>query len=867
MRAGFLIKTKVAGFIAAAVMIFLLLRSPGLIAAGYYNGFGWSTTGMARTWALLLNGVGPSSVYGRFITRDTNGNYYVAGETNADMDGQVIGSNLDAFISKYDSGFNLIWTRLIGPRHLSYTASPRHIYIDSNFNVYIAGFTTGSIDGNVRLGTTDAFVTKFDSTGTKLWTRQIGATSGATTRAYGVGVDSSGNVFIGGDTSASIQGAAMIGTTQDGFIAKFDGSGNALWAKHIGLAGSATMGTAAAIDPNGNFYLTGWTNGNLDGVTKSGSYAFFVTKYDGAGNRQWTRLNGPNSGGAAARAIATDSSSNVYITGETTGVVAGVAMAGVQDTLTIKYNSAGTLQWMQQIGNFGSSLYTYGVSATPSGEAYISGYSTGGGIDGNAQIGTRDAYIVKYDGNGNRLWTRVNGASGKDSYGVAVAASNSESYLFGYVNTGLNGNTLTGSLDLLAIQYDSSGNRLRTIQRGFIAPRKTDPRGVVTDAEGNIYVGGYTTGSLPGFNLSSFADLMLVKFDRWGRRQWIRQLGAAAGKVLYMLGVAKDPQENILIAGYTDTAVDGNTLTGTFDLLVVKYDKSGSKLWSRQMGVSASITYCFAVGSDSSGNVYVTGRTNGNLDGVSRTGSYDAYLVKFDANGNKLWTRMIGTSGFTTSAAHIITDASNNIFIIGTTYGSLDGNVRIGSADFFITRYDASGTKAWTKTFGASGSAAVLRGAGISPDGNIYIAGETTTSFDGNPKQGATDFVLLKLDGNGTKIWSRQRGAAGVITVPKSLAINGNQGVVVVGETAGGLNGGVATGTTDVFAVNYDQNGNEKSARQSGVANFPTLGLASTVDAYSRLIITSQSKDGFLGQSDGGVPMYLLSSQVNAASW
>ena len=88
-------------------------------------------------------------------------------------------------------------------------------------------------------------------------------------------------------------------------------------------------------------------------------------------------------------------------------------------------------------------------------------------------------------------------------------------------------------------------------------------------------------------------------------------------------------------SGYTNGGIDGNTLTGTNDFFVTKYDSSGVKQYTRQLGAAGQNTYGYSVATDASGNVYVAGDTSGGLDGNTLTGTYDFFVTKYDSSGVK----------------------------------------------------------------------------------------------------------------------------------------------------------------------------------------------------------------------------------------
>ena len=154
------------------------------------------------------------------------------------------------------------------------------------------------------------------------------------------------------------------------------------------------------------------------------------------------------------------------------------------------------------------------------------------------------------------------------------------------------------------------------------------------------------------------------------------------------------------MVGYTYGDLDGNTNTGASDIFVVKYNSSGTKQWTKQLG-SSSRDYDYGVATDSSGNVYVVGYTFGDLDGNTNTGASDIFVVKYNSSGTHQWTKQLGTSS-TDTANGVTTDSSGNVYVAGGTYGGLDGNTSAGVNDLFIVKYNSSGTKQWTKQLGSS---------------------------------------------------------------------------------------------------------------------------------------------------------------------
>jgi hypothetical protein len=297
---------------------------------------------------------------------------YISGETGGSLGGPNIGST-DAFVSKYNSIGDLLWTRQLGTSRWD---ESRGVAADGLGNVYISGVTKGSLSGP-NAGGTDAFVSKYDSKGELLWTRQLGTSGWDESR--GVVADGMGNVYISGFTEGSLCGPSAGDT--DAFISKYNSKGELLWARQIGTTGSDGSDGIVA-DGLDNVYISGWTGGTLDGPN-AGGYDAFASKYNSKGELLWTRQLGTISEDVSL-GVATDDLGNVYISGFT-----GVLLA---DAFVSKYGSGGDLLWTCQLG---TTLleYSCGVAADRLGNVYISGYTYGS--LGGPNAGGTDAFVAK----------------------------------------------------------------------------------------------------------------------------------------------------------------------------------------------------------------------------------------------------------------------------------------------------------------------------------------------------------------------------------------------------------------------------------------------------------------------------------------
>jgi hypothetical protein len=161
--------------------------------------------------------------------------------------------------------------------------------------------------------------------------------------------------------------------------------------------------------------------------------------------------------------------------------------------------------------------------------------------------------------------------------------------------------------------------------------------------------------------------------------------------------------------------------------------------WARQIGTSGS-DFGYGIALDGSGNIYITGSTRGDL-GAPNQGGRDAFIVKYSRGGTMQWTRQIGTTQ-SERASGIAVDASGNIYITGWTEGGLGGPNQ-GGKDAFIVACDSGGTLQWIRQFGTTGGDSAS-GIAVDGSGTIYITGSTEGDL-GGPNQGAMGAFIMAI--------------------------------------------------------------------------------------------------------------------------
>jgi hypothetical protein len=423
-------------------------------------------------------------------------------------------------------------------------------------------------------------------------------------------------------------------------------------------------------------------------------------------SRAWSTYYGA-SGGENGFSTCTDTFGNVYMAGITSSQ-SGMASGGFQnsfgggnvDAYLVKFSSTGSRLWATYYGGPGDEMTFFGgkigIAADDSGNVYLAGLtnSTSGiAANGfqNTNGGTMNAYLVKFNPAGNRVWATYYG--GTLGYGYDVATDHDGNvYLAGttFSTTGISSNGFQnasgGSSDAFLVKFNSAGNRLWATYYG--GPGSDEGYRVSIDANGNIYLGGFTT-STSGIASNGFQnayggggyDAFLVKFDSTGSRSWATYYGGSGDEmVLYAgdIGVETDAIGNVYLAGLTSSAsgiASGgfqNTYGGgSADGFLVKFESSGGRLWSTYFGGSDN-DRAYDVAVDAAGNVYIAGRTASNnaiaAGGFqnSYSGGTEMFLAKFNAAGTRLCSTYFGGSGedFGNSLA---TDNAGHVYTAGGT--------------------------------------------------------------------------------------------------------------------------------------------------------------------------------------------------------
>src|ERR1017187_6645595 len=400
----------------------------------------------AQTWLWEEGFGGNNDDEGFSIATDPAGYVYVTGKFQSPTItfGNTTFTNtgdIHIFIVKFTPSGNVVWARDIGGIYDDYG---KGIAVYKHGNVYIIGTYTSpiiTINSTVltNLGTGDVIMAKYDSAGNFQWARSAGGTN----YDYGccVAVDASGSVYFGGYyTSSSITFGSYVlpgGYQVNIFVAKYDSSGNCLWAEHP--MGSGFL-VGLATDNFGHLFLGGtiktFTNfGNSVTLNTGGAEDPFIAKYDTSGIALWAR-GCSGSGGDWGEAVATDPVGNCYLTGTfqsdplTVGTHQLNATIGNYDYFLAKYDSSGNAVWAKGAGGTGAEC-TFGLCTDHCWNVYVTGVFTspemtvGNTTLINPGVDNNEMFVAKYDSSGAVMWAKRGGGTNDDyGYGVASDTSN-----------------------------------------------------------------------------------------------------------------------------------------------------------------------------------------------------------------------------------------------------------------------------------------------------------------------------------------------------------------------------------------------------------------------------------------------------------
>jgi hypothetical protein len=384
----------------------------------------------------------------------------------------------------------------------------------------------------------------------------------------------------------------------DFYIVKFDPSGNVLWAKRGGGT-SLEIIFSIAVDVNANIFVTGQMSHTFvlgsDTLANIGSYVTFVAKYDSSGNVLWARNTHQGSTvwfGTTPSAIIADVSGNAIVTGYYSDDSIYVGNFGLHNTVNTaweemfiaKYDAMGNVLWAK---SYGGIYHDRGNALTvdQSNNIYAAGYFRSLNVFfGTSYVvthGVDDVFLVKFSPSGNPIWAKDYGGFDMDISSNLVYDGNGHLYLSGYYRSASiafgtdtiynSGDTCSVSPlhfcnDIFVAKYDTSGNELWAMSDG--GAHQQYIRAMTLDANGDIMIGGSFQNGDMTFASTVFpfaggvSDFFIGKISSTGNAQWAETIGG--NNFDDCLSLCADPSGNIIMCGaYQSASLNFGNITLT----------------------------------------------------------------------------------------------------------------------------------------------------------------------------------------------------------------------------------------------------------------------------------------------------------------
>ena len=461
-------------------------------------------------------------------------------------------------------------------------------------------------------------------------------------------------------------------------------------------------------------------------------------------------------------------------------------------------SASGDFLWAKSMGGMG---YDFGedIAIDTEGNVYTTGtfegtvdFDPGSGTYELISATTDDIFVSKFDINGDFVWAKSMGVSGRytDS-GISIDASGSV-YITGSFedsadfDPGAGSYILTsaGDNDIFISKLDTNGNFVWAKSMGGASSEAVN--GIIIDSSDSIYTTGTfgdTADFDPGVGTANLTGggIFISKLDNNGSFVWAKSFGGTSGGGR-STDIAVDSNSNIYTTGTFEGTVDFDPGTGIVELtsegglniFVSKLDISGSFVWAKSMGqTSWGGSQSEGIAVDSDGDVYTTGEFMGTADFDPGMGTfnltcifyYDIFVSKLDSSGDFVWAKSMGGMDFD-YGRDISLDSSGNVYTMGSfergyTVPASDFDpgpgtyslISAGYFDIFVSKLDSSGDFVWAKRMGGTSSDG---GAGIAMDsrGNVYTTGYFQGTADFDPgigtyfliSAGSVDIFISKLE-------------------------------------------------------------------------------------------------------------------------
>ena len=311
----------------------------------------------------------------------------------------------------------------------------------------------------------------------------------------------------------------------------------------------------------------------------------------------------------------------------------------------------------------------------------------------------------------------------------------------------------------------------------------------------------------------------------------------------YFYGATPSPDGGVVAVGFSESANgDLNGISGTGTLWITRLDSKGRLIWQKRAGPSAVDAGLFVIAGQSGGYL---------ISGVSQA---FGCIVKIDENGNIEWQKYFGGSGYSIFSGAVATPDGGYLLAGETKSADGDLTTNYGGIDAWVMKIDANGNKIWSRSYGGSGTD-IFYSAAISSDNNYLLCGETSSNdHDVSGLHGVSDYWVIKLDTAGNIIWQHTFGGSGTESLAYIVKSNAG-GYIITGQSNSSDGDAIGNhGATDCLLLKIDETGNKIWSKMiGGSANDLGTYIAPTSDGHFLITGSTNSTDGDINTGNRGI--------------
>jgi len=727
-------------------------------------------------------------------TRD--GGFITVGSSNSnDYDLSDLNKGYqDAVIVKYNENGEIEWVKTFGGNGDDSFNNVIQTIDESFVAVGFSSSMNGDLEYLKNDGSYDSIIIKFDKHGNIIWKNTFGGQSSDSFE--GITESSNGEYIVVGSSYSNNRDMLELNNgDSDGTIVKYDINGNIIWKKTFGGSYSDYL-KSVTCDLNNEIIVAGFSSsydGDLAGLYR-GNYEAIIFKMDNNGN-----IISKNSFGGTKNdnfysvivsttgnyvVVGYSESNDMHMTNKNKGyqdaIIIGmkdsflktVYVEGIKlernskilkigDSFKLKYTitpieaTNKTIIWESSnpaIATIDSLGY---VKALREGNATITIRTLDGNYTDSCEIVVGSLKTIYNKTFGGNYYEKFNSVFYSDNGEIVAVGHNNSSGTLGYAK---------GGQDAVIIILDKNKNVIFTHNfGGYSSDEFFD---AIKTTTGDYVAVGYSwSNDLDMYGLNKgFMDAIIVKYDSNGNIVWKKSFGGSDSDYFYSIVEAYDG--GYIAVGESQSSnfdMDG-IHKGNGDAIIVKYNKDGKVMWKKAFGGSSN-DILYSVIRDANGNFVAAGYTSSydkDLANIKSHWSEDALIIKFDENGEIIWTKIFGGYGGDYFKS-IINTNDENIIAVGYSYSNdldMEG-LNKGSEDAIIVKFDNQGNVIWKNSFGGS-YRDIFNSVVESSDGGFIAVGNSwsidkdikdlyySARLDWSPP--SNDAIMVKFDANGNLV-------------------------------------------------------------------------------------------------------------------